>query len=474
MIALLGLVLGLVIVAGSSVALLEVLVRRADIGAGFVLVGMLLQAIFVERVPSVYLSNTRVELSDVLFSLVLAAGLARLLRVRRYTPLLRWLLLLGIVLLVSLGRGMLTFDPQQSVNDFRQYMQFAGPALYFATFPPATWLYDRIGRLWLAAAGVMLALVTLRWLDVFAGIHLGVPAEQFGADTAIRVIDGPYAFFLATAAILTLPAWQQQGRRARRLRGFSVLLLLFVMLLDRRTVWIAIIVGVVVLMLRNRRFGRRALVMLAGAAIVTAGVFIAFPGSGSDQEPLARSATSGGTLTWRVEGWSELVSSWSENPANWLVGQPFGSGFERHVEGSDVVSHPHNFYIETLLRTGVVGLLALIALTAGLLGALWRSGKGSRDGGPTRDRGKRDGGLTRGGGLFGPGVLPALVAMQLVWFITWVPGAEQGIITGLALAVVAARARAARSRSRPPVDAVSPPAARSGSSVVRQREIEQR
>jgi O-antigen ligase len=201
-----------------------------------------------------------------------------------------------------------------------------------------------------------------------------------------------------------------------------------------------------VLLLRNRRFGRRALAMLAGAAIVTSLVFVAFPGSSSDQEPLARSATSTGTLTWRVDGWSELLSSWSENPANWLVGRPFGSGFERRVEGSQVDSHPHNFYIETMLRSGVAGLLALIALTAGLLRALWRLGRGS---------GAR--------GLFGPDVLPALVAMQLVWFITWVPGSEQGIVTGLALALVATRARApsrdpGRARQRDDQATVAAPA----------------
>ena len=89
------------------------------------------------------------------------------------------------------------------------------------------------------------------------------------------------------------------------------------------------------------------------------------------------------------------------------------------IEGSETTSHPHNFYIEMLLRTGVVGLLALIALTAGLLRALWRT--------PSRDA-----------GLLGPDVLPALVAMQLVWFLTWVPGSEQGIVTGLAIAVAAA------------------------------------
>ena len=77
-----------------------------------------------------------------------------------------------------------------------------------------------------------------------------------------------------------------------------------------------------------------------------------------------------------------------------------------------------------MIRTGLVGLVALIALTAGLLRALWRT--------PARDA-----------GLLGPGVLPALLAMQLVWFLTWVPGSEQGIVTGLAIAVAAAQASTA-------------------------------
>lgn len=436
-IALLGL-------AAVAVALLEVLVRRADLGVGLVLFAMLLQAVFVERVPSLYLGSARVELSDVVFVLVLGAALARLLRVRSFTPSLRWLLLLGVALLLSLGRGMLAIGPQPAVNDVRQYLEFVGPALYIATFRPSPALYDRLGRLWLVAAAGMLLLVTLRWLAVFAGVHLGVPAEQFGDDTAIRVIDGPYAFFLATAAVLTLPAWQLRGRRASRLRAYSLLLLLFVMLLDRRTVWAAMVVGVVVLTLRNRRFGRKALAMLAAAAIVTAWVFVAFPAGASGQEPLARSATSSGTLTWRVIGWQELVSSWSENPANWLVGEPFGGGFQRQVEGSEVQAHPHNFYIETMLRTGVIGLAALLALSVGLLRALWRTGG-------------RAGVGWRGHGLFGPEVLPALVAMQIVWFITWVPGPEEGVVTGLALAVVAAHARARRARpGRAAVRAAAP------------------
>ena len=57
-----------------------------------------------------------------------------------------------------------------------------------------------------------MVLVCLRWLATFAGIDLGVPAEKFGADAAIRVIDGPYTFFLAHAAVLTVPFWGLRRR----------------------------------------------------------------------------------------------------------------------------------------------------------------------------------------------------------------------------------------------------------------------
>jgi hypothetical protein len=51
--------------------------------------------------------------------------------------------------------------------------------------------------------------------------------------------------------------------------------------------------------------------------------------------------------------------------------------------------------------------------------------------------------------LLGPGVLPTLLAMQIVWYLTWVPGSEQGMVTGLAIAVAAAQAPRHTSRDRP-------------------------
>jgi hypothetical protein len=262
--------LALLVVGGLGIALLELLIRRADVAAALVFVSVLLEAVFEDRVPA----------------LVLPGG------VQVY------------VLLVSLVRGVAAFGMQPSVADFRQYLFFGGVGLYFASFPVSIRLYDRIGRIWLAMTIPMMLLVCARWLAVFAGVNLGVPASKYGADAAIRVIDGPFTFFLASAFVLTIPAWTWMRReRDRWIRWVSVLLLLFCMVLNRRTVWLAIAVGVAVVMLRDRRLGRRALLLVALGAVMTVVAFVWLGGLQEGSEPLVKSGS--GNLTWRVEGWDQ-------------------------------------------------------------------------------------------------------------------------------------------------------------------------
>jgi hypothetical protein len=429
MIGMLLLGFGLLAVVGLGVALLEALIRRAELGAALVLGLMVLQAVLIDRVPALMLSDgIRVLPYDVVFTLLLAAAIARLLRMRRFSAFQRCAMLLGVMLLVAIVRGVAAFGVEHSVAEFRLLFAFVGGTLYFATFPPSISRNDRIGKIWLAASIPMMVLVCIRWLATFAGIDLGVPAEKFGADAAIRAIDGPYTFFLAHAVVLTVPFWGLRDERARRLTRLGVLLLLFVVVLNRRTVWLALAAGVAVVMLRNRRLGRRAVIMLAGAVAVTAGVYLALPGLGKESGRVTSSGT--GTLDWRVEGWEGLLETWSKDPVSWLIGQPFGSGFARRVEGTEVVLEAHNYYLTTLLRAGTVGLVALIALTAGSLRVLWRAPVGGG-----------------GGGLLGVDVFPALLVMQLIWLITWTPGIEQGIVTGLAVALATARVRSRQAQA---------------------------
>jgi hypothetical protein len=413
------LVLGLMIFLGLGVALLELVIRRADVGAALVFLSAIAQAVFIYEVPGVRVAGARVGVTDVVAVTVLAAAAARCLRLRRYDRYRRWVILLGILLLVSLLQGVVGHGIQAGVNDSRQYIFFVGAALYMATFPPSAGLHHRIGRVWLVAAVLMMLLACLRWLNVFADIDLGVPAERNGVDTASRVLDGPYAFFLGGALMLTIPFWRRG--QAGWVRWLGALLLIFVIVLDRRTVWLAMLVGVAVLVLRGRRLGPRVVALVVAVSIVTG---LAFAGDVLIRDKSAPGTVSStGSVGWRVKGWSDLVASWSESPMNVISGKPFGSGFNRQVEGTEVNTHPHNFYIETMIRAGIGGLIALVALSAGLLRRLWRI--------PS----------VGGGFLVGPGVIPSLLAMQVIWYLTWVPGIEQGIVTGMAIAVAGAVAR---------------------------------
>jgi hypothetical protein len=437
-------VVGALAVALVGVVSLEVLLRWPEAGVALVLGATVMQAALLEQEPSLTLPvGISVKFHDVIFALLLTAGIARFLRFRRLTPLQRVLMLLGFMLLLSLIRGILVFG-QHSVSEFRLFSPLISTAIYFSSFPPSTVRNDRIGKIWLALTMPIVVLICLRWAQNFGGVNLGVPMEKFGTDAVLRVVNGPYGFFIGTSVMLTVPYWQQRDERSRKLRWIGWLLLLVVVLLDRRTVWITLLVGVAVVLLRNRKLGHRAISMVTAAGIVAVGVFVALQESGAETaggiRPEITSPLMTDTLTWRTEGWSTLLEGWSANPVNWVIGERFGSGFARDVGGNLVASttDPHNFYITTLLRTGVVGMLAFIVLAVGLLRALWR----------------QDSATTVG--LFAPSIFPALLVTQLVWFVTWSPGNEVGIIIGLALASATARLRGSPTvRSQTPSSASS-------------------
>jgi hypothetical protein len=398
--------------------LIDVLVRRSDVTAGLLIASTLVDALFANAVPSLTLpGDMRVGVTDIIATLVLGAAFARLLRVRRLDIYHRWLVLFMVLLILSLVRGFIAFGIQTSVSGFRLMEFWIAATVYFATVPPSHTVYDRIAKIWIWMTVPLMAIVMARWLSVFAGIDLGVPRERYGADAAIRVLDGPYTFFLAQGFILTLPFWRR-GPSARPIRIVSILLLFFVVLLDRRTAWVALLAGIVTLMLHDRRLGRRAAWALVPVLGVVVGAYSTLLRANISGEPIAQAASNTASVAWRIEGWAILLAQWAKSPANWFIGEPFGTSFLRVVEGSEIVAGPHNFYVEVLLRTGAFGLLALFALTVGLLVATWRSS-------------------TEDAGVFGSGVLAALLTMQVIWFMTWVPGIEQGILTGIAISLTA-------------------------------------
>ncbi len=434
----LELIIALVIAAVLTVVLAEWVVKRAEVGVGLMLGCMLLGVALNDNVPgtipSLSLGPAQIQVTDLAFGLVLGAAVARLVRVRRLNWAQWGLILFGVLTLMSLVRGIGEFGPEASAAEFRGFMRFSAAALYLVSFPPTAWLRERIATLWLLAAVPVMLVAALRWLATLTDIRIGVFGAEF--DAAIRSLSGTHTFFLAHAFLLTVPLWEMRGKQSRPLKLLSVVLLVFVLLLNRRTVWLTLIVGVGLIVMRNRRLRRPAVALAVAGAIAASGAFLAFSGEGTYDTPVAQSATSTDTLSWRIEGWRILLADGPDTPGEWIVGEPFGTGFTRRIGGADFESQPHNLYLETLLRTGVLGAALLIGvLSATLL---------------TFSRRPLDGSGLLSPGFFSPGVLMAMFVAQLIWFMAWAPGLEQGIITGLAASWAAARAAPSTQGRREP------------------------
>lgn len=355
--------------------------------------------------------------TDVVYAMVGGAALIRLANTRRLSQTQALLALFAAVCVLSFAFGVVAGPVGPAVNDFRPYLGLVSAAMYFSSVDMTVANRLAISRVWMWGGIALGFLVSARWLARIGGFDLGVFDADFGL--AIRAISGSHTFALATCAlILVLPGLSDSSPHAQRLRYVGTVLLVVAILLNRRTLWVALAIGLLVLMLRDRRIGRRV-AMIAGAVLIVlmTSATVLNPDFDESGDEIALAATDADNLEWRLEGWIELLENGPDDAVDHVMGLPFGSGYSRTIDGVELVSTPHNFYLQTYLRTGILGLIAF--LIVGLMTA--RSLLQVRD---------------AGGLPFAPTHLLILLAILATWILAWLPGSEQGIVIGLAIASV--------------------------------------
>ena len=313
---------GLLAAVGLGVALLEALIRRAELGAALVLGLMVLQAFLIDRVPALTLPGGIRVLPYPVFTLLLAAAVARLLRMRRFSVFQRSVVLLGAMLLLAVVRGVAAFGVEHSVAEFRLLFAFAGGTLYFATFPPSTSRNDRIGRIWLAASIPMMVLVCIRWLATFAASTWACRRRSSAPTRPSGPSMGPTPSSSHTPPCSRFPsgASRRAGTQADAAGGGAAAVRRGAEPSHRLARPPRRCRGGHVAQPQARASGGRH---VRRAAAATAGGHLALPGLGKESGPVTSSGT--GTLDWRVEV-EGLLATWSKDPVSWLIGQPSGAG----------------------------------------------------------------------------------------------------------------------------------------------------
>lgn len=234
-----------------------------------------------------------------------------------------------------------------------------------------------------------------------------------------------------TACALLVSAYQAITDRAKPMAWILVVLFgVTILAMQHRSVWMGTFAGIIALAWALGRMrsgvGSKFISMGLGLGlvlliIVASGKFGGAVDSVQQQAERATSTTSG-TFVGRVGGWQSLLQMWvdSHSPVTYLVGKPFGGGYDRYesgAAGSKKVGYmPHNYYVHLLYRGGLIGLCAYLWVVVQAIKILL-----------VRIQAKQD------------TVAPLLFAMlvaQLVYYIPYEVDYAQMILLGLLLGLI--------------------------------------
>lgn len=242
---------------------------------------------------------------------------------------------------------------KRAVGDARYFLP-----LVIAFAIPLFFTIKKINRMFVVLIPVVILLSV-------AGILFGEPPQDTGLlRSEFRFLNSTMA--LTCGIILLLGIVYAENKNKFQKWWWLVLtyLLGVVLVTQHRSVWVGLVVGVTVFLIRRRV---SANMVLKGAVTLFTFIVLLFLLSPSIRESFANSllfafkgVTADDTGSWRMLYWAEALNKIQTSP---IFGLGFGDYYEALAETGVTVS-PHNFYIHILFKTGVVGLILQILIFA--------------------------------------------------------------------------------------------------------------
>ncbi|MBN9526724.1 MAG: O-antigen ligase family protein [Alphaproteobacteria bacterium] len=273
-----------------------------------------------------------------------------------------------IVGFIAFLRGMSSYGFEVAATSYRYWFYFSAGTLFVLSFPWQPLHVDRLARLWLGIATVLLILIMILWTapDLSPlSEDLAMQQVRYAYENQ-RVVGASVAFLIGQAGMIGLAAWLAV-RPVPLIRASGPIFLIVMVLLYHRSVWVAIALGMGVLMLLHRRALYRLSVPIGLGAILLAGALMLGHGLGKDllaeqiDSAIDEALDQNSTLTWRLEGWQVLLSrAIGEGPVVWVFGSGFGVSYERQLGYSTVTVSPHNLYVELFVNAGLLGVGLLL------------------------------------------------------------------------------------------------------------------
>lgn len=260
---------------------------------------------------------------------------------------------------LSLVQGMAIFGDATAVNEARGSVYLIAAAWWAVT---VDWSQQDTGKAALVAGWFFVAIALVHLLLYgFTTVNNKI-IEGSAEDASHRMLNSTQALLLALCAATVI--FDRNRRGSAVMPVSAAVFTLVIIMAQNRSVWSALIGGFLTVFLLSPDSGRRrrAFVPLALAGLVAVLVFSGILG-GSIGAKLAIAGTDTGTWNWRLMSWQQLLDSWlSAPPLSVAFGEPFGQGFARLINGYITAVSAHSWYVELLLRFGVVGTLLWVII----------------------------------------------------------------------------------------------------------------
>ena len=334
------------------------------------LIGFVVEVFFVNRQPYVQIGlqiypNDLVSMAVFLATLI---GFAYRPLPIHASPFLLWLGF-GLTIIASFVIGLNKYG-RYAGTEVRPFFYVWVAGLYCSANEFDEAELRRIARwcLWTAYAVMAIALY------YFIGVTAGLVNRQevfLEAETAtLRPVAAHAVLFTACVGLVQMTMWLR-GTGTRLAGLHAAAFMAFTVVLQHRSVWVSAAVGVLAVAVLERRYLPRRFGLLLGFALAIV-LVVAGVGATGALDDLARRLTestlsmmdSGGTFAARIDGWVRLLEQWlAAPPQTLLFGFPFGSGYTRMYNGVIIEFAPHNYFIDLLLRVGIVGTLLFLVPT---------------------------------------------------------------------------------------------------------------
>ena len=280
-----------------------------------------------------------------------------------------------VAVVVLAGAALFSQFPRQSLDAVSGALAYAA-----GLFIARGLLADAVARLWfvrtLIALSLVLTFVTVaRWLppvvDAMTVSGFNLPPLNL----ELNAWPWGHRYDLALLVALLYPAWWI-GRPSRPRQAVAivvgVLVLLIVLIAGSRSIWAALGIASLSLLVPavKRNWQRLRMPIVVGALAL--GLLLAITGVGW---LIVDRTLNSDTLAFRSAMWGPLLDAWSTHP---IVG--FGPGSFPWIlqltgyfdVNSFAPRHPDNAVIQQLVEGGLIGVVAMLIVAAVVLPAVWR------------------------------------------------------------------------------------------------------